>query len=307
MSADFGLLFPGQGSQTVGMGADLYEKYPAARDLYDRATDVLEFDIRKLSFEGPEDQLRQTRYTQPALLTHSMAVLAVLPALSPVCAAGHSLGEYSALCAAGVLDLVSALRLVKRRGELMFAEGTKRPGTMAAILGLEPAAVEQVCRDAGGVVVPANYNEPKQTVISGEVEAVTRAAELAKQRGALKAVMLPVSGAFHSPLLNESAAEFSDFLRGFEFREPRFPVIPNVSGQPVRSAAELREQLSRQLISPVRWTDTIASAQALGCRSFHEVGSGQVLAGLVRRINRELTVTPLGKAADIAAFGAAGS
>jgi [acyl-carrier-protein] S-malonyltransferase len=307
MSADFGLLFPGQGSQAVGMGADLYERYPAARDVYDRATDVLEFDIRKLSFEGPEDDLRQTRYTQPALLTHSMAVLAVLPALSPICAAGHSLGEYSALCAAGALDLVSALRLVKRRGELMFAEGTKRPGTMAAILALEPAAVEQVCRDAGGVVVPANYNEPKQTVISGEIEAVKRAAELAKLRGALKAVMLPVSGAFHSPLLNESAAEFSDFLRGFEFREPRFPVIPNVSGQPVRSAAELREQLSRQLINPVRWTDTVTAAQAIGCRSFLEVGSGQVLAGLVRRINRELAVTPLGKAADVAAFGATGS
>jgi [acyl-carrier-protein] S-malonyltransferase len=188
----------------------------------------------------------------------------------------------------------------------MYAEGTIRPGTMAAIIGLDPAAVEQVCRDTGGTVVPANYNEPRQTVISGEVEAVRQAAELAKQRGALKAVMLPVSGAFHSPLLAESAAEFSDFLQGFAFGEPRFPVITNVSGRPVRTAAELREHLSRQLTSPVRWTDTIESARALGCRRYFEVGSGQVLAGLVRRIDRELAVTALGRASDLDALAGKG-
>jgi [acyl-carrier-protein] S-malonyltransferase len=299
MADNYGLLFPGQGSQSVGMGADLYEQYAAARDVYERAEQVLELPVKRLSFEGPEDELRQTRYTQPALVVHSMAALACLPALSPVLAAGHSLGEYSALFAAGALDFDSTLKLVKRRGALMFAEGEKNPGTMAAIIGMEPAAVEALCAEVPGTVVPANYNEPKQTVISGDVEAVKAAAELAKARGALKAVLLPVSGAFHSPLLNESAAEFAEYLGGFEFSDPRFPVIANVTARPQETAAEVRENLSRQLISPVRWSGIIAAARDAGCRRFLEVGSGSVLAGLVRRIDRELSVQPAGKAADI--------
>ncbi len=307
MNTNFGLLFPGQGSQTVGMGADLYERYPAARDVYDRATDIIEIDIRRLSFEGPEDELRQTRYTQPAILTHSLAVLALLPNLEPLCVAGHSLGEYTALYAAGVLDFDSVLRLVKRRGELMFAEGSKKPGTMAAIIGLDQAIVEQICEETPGIVVPANYNEPRQIVVSGEIEAVRQVAAACQQRGALKTVMLPVSGAFHSPLLEESAAEFSDYLDRFQFHEPRFAVIPNLSGKPARNAAELREQLRRQLTNPVRWTDTIVSAQTMGCTYFYEVGPGQVLAGLVRRINRDLTVKPLGKALEVATLLETGS
>lgn len=302
MADALGLLFPGQGSQAVGMGADLCEKFPAARDIYERAEQVLELPVKRLSFEGPEDELRQTRYTQPALVVHSMAALACLRGLTPALAAGHSLGEYSALYAAGALDFESTLRLVKRRGALMFAEGEKNPGTMAAIIGLEPAAVESLCAGVTGTVVPANYNEPKQTVVSGEVEAVKAVAELARTRGALKAVLLPVSGAFHSPLLGESAAEFAEYLGGFEVKTPSFPVIANVTAKPQTSAAEVRENLARQLISPVRWSGTIAAARDAGCRRFIEVGPGNVLAGLVRRIDRELVVQPAGKAGDITAI-----
>lgn len=302
MSDPVGFLFPGQGSQFVGMGSDLYSKFGPARNVYDRAEQTLEMPIKRLSFEGPEDELRQTRYTQPAILTHSLAALAALPKTSPILAAGHSLGEYSALYAAGALDFDSVMRLVKRRGALMYAEGEENPGAMAAIIGMEAAAVEQLCKDVDGVVVPANYNEPKQTVISGEVTAVKAAAELAKTRGALKAVLLPVSGAFHSPLLKESAAEFADYLGGFEIGAPSFPVIANVTGQPVTTAAEVRDCLAKQLISPVRWVTTMVSAKGLGCKKFLEVGPGNVLAGLARRIDRELVVSPVGKVADLEAL-----
>ena len=305
MSDPVGFLFPGQGSQFVGMGADLYAKFPQSRDVYERAEQALELPIKALSFEGPEEELRQTRYTQPAILTHSLAALAAFPKLNPIVAAGHSLGEYSALYAAGALDFDSVMKLVKRRGALMYAEGEKNPGTMAAIIGMDAAAVEQLCQDVGGVVVPAIYNEPKQTVISGEVPAVKAAAELAKTRGALKAVLLPVSGAFHSPLLKESAAEFADYLGGFEIRTPSFPVIANVTGKPVTTADEVRDCLSRQLISPVRWVATIGTAKGLGCKRFLEVGPGNVLSGLARRIDRELVVSPAGKVADVEALAAA--
>jgi [acyl-carrier-protein] S-malonyltransferase len=304
MSDSIGFLFPGQGSQFVGMGADLYEKFAPARDVYERAEQVLELPIKALSFEGPEEELRQTRYTQPAILTQSLAALAALPGLSPALAAGHSLGEYSALYAAAALDFDSVMRLVKRRGALMYAESEKNPGTMAAIIGMEVSAVEQLCSEVSGVVVPANYNEPKQTVISGEVPAVKAAAELAKTRGALRALLLPVSGAFHSPLLKESAAEFADFLAEFEIRTPSFPVIANVTGRPVNTAEQVRDCLTRQLISPVRWVETIGSARNLGCKRLLEVGPGNVLAGLCRRIDRELAVTPAGKAPDVESLAA---
>jgi [acyl-carrier-protein] S-malonyltransferase len=302
---DVGLLFPGQGSQTVGMGADLCERFPACRDVYDRAEQILELPVRRLSFEGPEDELRQTRFTQPSILTHSLAVLAALPGLRPRLAAGHSLGEYSALYSAGVLDFESVLKLVKRRAELMYAEGTKNPGSMAAVLGMDATSVEALCREVTGIVVPANYNEPKQTVISGEVEAVKAAAELAKSRGALKVVLLPVSGAFHSPLLRDSAREFADYLAGFELRTPSFPVVMNVAGRPAADSAEVRANLSAQLTSPVRWSQTMLAAREAGCMRFYETGPGSVLAGLARRIDRELGVTPLGKAADVEAALAA--
>ncbi len=302
MDKKIGFLFPGQGAQFVGMGLDLYERFPAARDVYERAEEVLELPIKRLSFEGPEDELRQTRYTQPAILTHSLAVLAVLPGFSPVLVAGHSLGEYSAVFAAGCLDFVAVMKLVKRRAELMFQEGERRPGMMAAIIGLESTKVEMVCRDVAGVVVPANFNEPRQTVISGEPEAVKKAMELAAAQGALKVVALSVSGAFHSPLLEESAKEFAEYLDGFPLQPPSVPVIMNVTGKPAVTADEIRGNLRRQLISPVCWVAVMESAIGMGCESFLELGPGQVLAGLARRIDRNLKVQSLGKANDIATF-----
>lgn len=296
-----GFLFPGQGSQYVGMGKDLYDSFPAARSVYERAEEVLELPIRRISFTGPEEELRQTRYTQPAILVHSLAVLAVLDDVVPALAAGHSLGEYSALYAAGCLGFEAVLKLVKRRAELMYSEGTRRPGMMAAIIGIESRRVEEICAEAGGIVVAANYNEPKQTVISGEPVAVQRAMNLAQERGALKVVPLPVSGAFHSPLLEESAQEFADYLAQFEIAEPKFPVIMNVTGKPTFSAAEIRHNLARQLISPVRWVDSINSARELGCQRFWEIGPGRVLSGLVKRIAPDLTVLPLGRVEELMA------
>lgn len=303
MNGTVGFLFPGQGAQYVGMGLDLYERFAAARDVYDRAEDVLELPIKKISFEGPEEVLRQTRYTQPAILTHSIAVCAILPELKPMCAAGHSLGEYSALYAAGCFDFDSVLKIVKRRAELMFAEGEKRPGAMAAIIGLDAATVESICQEAAGVVVCANYNEPRQTVISGEPDAVQRAMERAKSRGALKVVALQVSGAFHSPLLEESAKEFADYLGQFKIKPPTFPVIMNVTGKATTDGNEVRQNLRRQLISPVRWVSIMETAKSLGCKRFLELGPGQVLAGLAKRIDREFVVTSLGKVTDIERLG----
>lgn len=307
-STIIGLLFPGQGSQYLGMGSDLYETFPAARDVYDRAEDILQLPIKRLSFQGPEEELRKTCYTQPAILTHSLAVLSVLNSeigtgkLQIVLAAGHSLGEYSALHSAGCLEFESVLKVVQRRAELMFAEGDRRPGTMAAIIGLDREVVTQLCNEADGVVVPANYNEPRQTVISGEPDAVKSAMEKALSRGALKAVLLPVSGAFHSPLLAESAREFALYLRAIAIHPPRIPVVMNVTGRMVQTADEVRTNLEQQLISPVQWVRTIQSAKESGCRNFLEVGPGQVLAGLVRRIDRELTVRPAGTAAELKAL-----
>lgn len=298
-------LFPGQGSQTVGMGKDLYDAFPAAKQVYDRANDLLGFDLRKLSFEGPDEELRKTCFTQPALLVHSVAALEVLKSRnlrSPELAAGHSLGEYSALYAAGALDFDSVVKLVKRRGELMFAEGTKNPGTMAAIIGLPAEQVIELCKQVEGVVVPANFNEPTQTVISGQIPAVEKAMELSKAKGALKAVRLPVSGAFHSPLLENSAKEFREYLMQFEIRKPQFPVIANVTGEPEKTGAEIRANLENQLISPVQWTRTIQTARSLGIEQFYEVGTGKVLSGLVKRIDRAAPCATLGKAEELNAL-----
>ncbi len=286
----------------MGMGVDLYERFSRARDVYEQAEDILELPIKRLSFEGPEEELRQTRYTQPAILTHSLALLAVLPEIKPSFAAGHSLGEYTALYSAGCFDFISVMKLVKRRAELMFQEGEKRPGKMAAIIGLEAKEIEEVCKEAGGVVVPANYNEPKQTVISGEPIAVEKAMELAKAKGALKIIPLPVSGAFHSPLLEESTKEFADYLSQFVIKTPSFPVIMNVTGKPAITPQEVKANLSRQLISPVRWVEVMESAKEMGCQDFIEIGPGKVLAGLARRIDPSLKVTPIGKVDEIIKF-----
>ncbi len=302
MNNNIALLFPGQGSQYVGMGRDLYEMFPGAREIYERAEEVLGIPIRQISFEGPEDLLRQTRYTQPAILTHSLAVLEVLGDVKPVIVAGHSLGEYAALYAAGSLDFVSVMRLVKRRAELMFTEGEKRPGMMAAVIGLDAEEIDKICEMVSGVVVPANYNEPKQTVIAGEPPAVQSAMELAKQRGALKVVALPVSGAFHSPLLSESAREFAEYLERFDIRTPKVPVVMNVTGMLTTTAEEVRANLVRQLISPVQWVKTVITAKNAGCEYFIEVGPGRILSGLVKRIAPEVNTRQLGKVDELQAF-----
>jgi len=235
---------------------------------------------------------------------HSIAACELLKAkgVAPELAAGHSLGEYSALYCAGALDFDAAVKLVKRRGELMFAEGTKNPGTMAAIIGLAGDAVAALCKEVEGVVVPANFNEPTQTVISGQIPAVEKAMELAKTRGALKVVKLPVSGAFHSPLLENSAREFREYLMQFEIREPRFPVIANVTAEPEHTEAQIRANLENQLISPVQWTRTIQAARGLGIERFFEVGAGKVLSGLVKRIDRAAPCAPMGRAEELNAL-----
>jgi [acyl-carrier-protein] S-malonyltransferase len=286
-----GLLFPGQGSQAVGMGRDLVERFPEARESFAEADEALGFALSRLCWEGPEEELTLTRSAQPALLVHSAAVWRVLEraGVRPVAAAGHSLGELSAYFAAGSLGFADAVRTVRRRGELMFESGQARPGTMAAVLGLDDAVVEGVCREASSeesVVVPANFNTPGQVVISGDVEAVERASALLVSAGARKVTGLNVSGAFHSPLMAPAEAGFDEHLRTLELRDPAFPVVSNVTANPVAEATEAGLLLVRQLTSPVRWADSVRTLLQLGVTHFLEVGPGKVLTGMLKRIDR---------------------
>ncbi len=304
-----GLLFPGQGSQYVGMGRDLAERFPVARATFEEADATLGLPLTRFMWEGPEAELTATRNAQPALLAHSIAVLRVLrersPGLSIAYAAGHSLGEFSAYVAAGSLAFDDALRTVRRRGELMFEAGQARPGTMAAVLGLEDVEVERICREASagdGVVVPANYNAPAQVVISGDVAAVARALELARAAGARKLLPLNVSGAFHSPLMEVAVAGLRAQLEGVVVQVPDFPVISNVTAQPVRASETARPLLVRQLTSPVRWTDSMRALVGAGVDRFLELGPGSVLAGLLKRVSRDVECRSVGTAADIEAI-----
>jgi [acyl-carrier-protein] S-malonyltransferase len=302
--APLALLCPGQGAQFVGMGRDLAERFPAARVAFEEADDALGFSLSRLCFEGPAEELTETRNAQPAILVHTLAVWRALEplGLSPAMAAGHSLGEFSAYAAAGALDFADAVRTVRRRGELMFASGEARPGTMAAVLGLDDADVERVCRDASGesaVAVAANFNAPGQVVISGDVGAVERAGVLAREAGAKRVLPLSVSGAFHSPLMEVAEAGLRAALQDVELRDPSFPVVSNVTASPVREAAEARELLVRQLTSPVRW---VASCRAMldgGAARFLEIGPGNVLSGLLRRVEREARTRAVGSADEV--------
>ena len=289
-SLGIGLLFPGQGSQYVGMGRELYDSSELARSTYDQADKILGHSISEVSFEGPEETLKETRNTQPALFVHSIAAFRVLSQYNQVfsMAAGHSLGEYSALTAAGALEFEEGLRLVRRRGELMFEAGLERPGTMAAILGLSQKDVEALCSDASGagVVRPANLNSPSQIVISGEVAAIEAAVRLAEERGAKKAVILPVSGAFHSPLMEPASRELAKILAQTEIKRARFPVVSNYSASPVTEPDEIREGLTRQVLGAVRWEESMRRMLAAGAKHFLEVGPGNVLKGLMRSIDR---------------------
>ena len=302
-----GLLFPGQGSQFVGMGRDLAGRYPAARAVFRDADEALGAPLTKLMWEGPEQELTSTQNAQPAILTHSVAVHRVVQErLGEVSlAAGHSLGEFSAYVAAGSISFADAVRAVRRRGELMYQSGTDRPGTMAAVLGLEDAALEDVCARASTeleVCVPANYNSPGQTVISGDVAAVERAMELAKAAGAKRALRLNVSGAFHSPLMRVAEAGLRARLDTIALEPPRFPVVSNVTAEPNTDDERARELLVKQLTAPVRWTASIGAMADAGVVAFYELGPGSVLTGLLKRIRRDASGQAIGTAEEVEKF-----
>ncbi len=286
-------LFPGQGSQSVGMGRALAEAEPQARTLWEEADQVLGFSLSGLAFEGTEAELQRTENAQPALLAASIASLRVLQSrglLAPASyLAGHSLGEYSALVAAESLQFADAVRLVRRRGELMAREGDRVGGAMAAIIGLPPETVSELAAVSG--VQVANRNSPEQTVISGETDAVERASAALRETGARRVLPLSVSGAFHSSLMRPLADEFADAVARVEIRPPVLPVVSNVSARPLLTEAEVRRELVEQLYSPVNWMQTLYYLQGEGVDSFVEIGPGKVLAGLVKRTLPGATVT----------------
>lgn len=283
-------LFPGQGAQKVGMGRALAEAHAEARQVFETADRVLGFPLSRLCWEGPLAELTQSRNAQPALLTHAVAALRLVRAagLKPLWTAGHSLGEYSACVAAGALEFEEALRLTRRRGELMTRAGLERPGTMAAILGLSGDVVEAVCREASdrGVVVAANFNAPGQVVVSGEVQAVEQACALATERGARRAIRLEVSGAFHSPLMATAAEELAAALETAPLRDAECPILANVRAEPVAEAGEIRAALAAQLLGAVKWEATMRWLLEQGA-TFLELGTGTVLRGLLRSADKQ--------------------
>lgn len=302
-----GCLFAGQGAQAVGMGRDLAERFPAACELFQRADDLLGYPLSRLCFEGPADQLTATENSQPAIFTHSLAAAwsawprGEAPTVEVVAAAGLSLGEYSALVFAGALTFDDGLKLVARRGQLMAEAGRKRPGTMASILGLADELVVELCEQvsAVGVVVAANFNCPGQVVVSGEVGAVRRVAELARQADALGVVELGVSGAFHSPLMGSAREELVRVLEGTPIERAQVPVVSNVTGEPMAEPQEIRKNLAEQLTQPVRWSTCCRKVLTLGAEALYEIGPGSVLKGLMRRIDRSVGVTTVGTAAEV--------
>lgn len=282
-------LFPGQGSQKVGMGHALFEKSDAARQIFAQANEILGYDLQKLCFDGPQDELTDTRHAQPALLT--VGVLhwqqAQNDGIAAQMAAGHSLGEYAALVGAGALPFESALRLVQQRAELMHQAPH---GAMAALIGLADEKVLEVLQNASGTVVAANFNSPGQVVISGEPEAVENAMVAAKSVGAKMTVKLQVSGAFHSPLMADAGAQMSALIDAAPFHDAQIPVYQNTTAKPATSADELKAALREQMTNPVRWTQTIQNMIADGASQFYELGPGNILAGLVRRIDKSASV-----------------
>ncbi|MBP5506016.1 MAG: ACP S-malonyltransferase [Bacteroidales bacterium] len=276
-------VFPGQGSQFPGMGKELYYSNQRAKSLFNRANEILGFDITKIMFSGSAEDLRATAVTQPAIFLHSVIAATCMEDFNPEMTAGHSLGEFSALVAAGAVDFEDALRLVAIRADAMQKACEAAPGTMAAVLGMDFKAIEDICEKVDGVVVPANYNSPGQLVISGEMEAVQKACEALKAAGAKRALVLPVGGAFHSPLMAPAAERLAEAIGRTAFHEPFCPVYQNVDALPTMNPDKIRENLLKQLTSPVRWAQTVENMIADGATSFTEVGPGTVLAGLIKK------------------------
>ena len=279
-------VFPGQGAQFSGMGKDLYESSPEAKALMDKANDILGFRITDIMFAGTDEELKATKVTQPAIFIHSVALALCTPGLDrPDMVGGHSLGEFSALVAAGAVSFEDGLKLVAVRANEMQKCCEKVPGTMAAIIGLPTEKVDEICASIDGVVIPANYNCDGQIVISGEKEAVLAACEACKQAGAKRALPLAVSGAFHSPLMEPARAELAKAIEATEVRAPRCPIYQNVTAQPETDPVRIKENLLKQLTSPVRWTQSVKNMLADGATEFTELGPGTVLQGLVKRIS----------------------
>lgn len=338
MSERIAFVFPGQGSQAVGMGADVSSASPAAQSVYALADASLGFPLSRLCFEGPEETLRETINTQPAIVATSLALLAALQEaagaqaqdghdpiltapLRPDFVAGHSVGEYAALAAAGALGIGDTLRLVRERGRLMHQEGTVCESGMAAVLGLDAALLDEVCRQATeetrsalsaeaesegahpglGRVVMANDNAPGQIVISGERRALDRAMELARERGAKRVVPLVVSGAFHSPVMEPAAAGLARAVDAAALADAEIPLVANMTAQPITTATDLRAELAGQIAAPVQWTRTVEFLAGQGVSTFVEIGAGQVLAGLIKRIAKGATILSVGSAAELAA------
>lgn len=331
MTVQLAFVFPGQGSQVVGMGADVYASSPAARRVFDAVDKELGFSLSRLCFQGPEDTLRDTVIAQPAIVTVSLALLSALQEtlagdtaqpswtspLSPTFTSGHSVGEYTALVVAGAIDLVDAVRLVRERGRLMHHEGTVCPGSMAAIIGMDEDALQDVCREATeqalaaygdastthpgmGRVIVANYNAPGQIVISGETQALNRAMELAKARGAKRVIPLAVSGAFHSPVMQPAARELAQALASAPLHDASVPVISNISAEPLTATQAIRDELAQQIAASVQWTRSVEYMVQAGVNIFVEIGPGQALTGLVKRIAKGSTTINVGSEAEVA-------
>jgi [acyl-carrier-protein] S-malonyltransferase len=285
-------IFPGQGAQFTGMGLDLYEKSALAQEYFEKANNILGFSITDIMFEGTAEQLKETKVTQPAIFLHSVILAKVLgDSFQPEMVAGHSLGELSALVANGVLSFEDGLRLVSKRALAMQKACEIAPSTMAAVLGLEDHIVEETCAEIDGVVVAANYNCPGQLVISGAISAVEEACKVLTEKGAKRAILLPVGGAFHSPMMEPARAELAAAIEATEFSEPACPVYQNVTASAVTSSDEIKKNLMSQLTAPVRWTQSIQAMIADGGTEFVEVGPGKVLQGLMRKIDRSVAAS----------------
>jgi len=286
-------VFPGQGAQFSGMGKDLYETNQTAKELFDKANDILGFDITKIMFEGTAEELKQTKVTQPAVFLHSViSAICMGDAFKPDMVGGHSLGEFSALVAAGALSFEDGLKLVSKRAMAMQKACEAAPSTMAAIIGLADEQIEEVCKQiskAGNIVVPANYNNPGQLVISGNIEAVNEACEALKAAGAKRALPLPVGGAFHSPLMQPAKDELQAAIEQTEFKTPKCPVYQNVDAKAHTNPEEIKQNLIAQLTAPVRWTYEVQAMIAAGATDFTECGPGKALQGMIAKISRDVT------------------